>query len=112
MMPAVTLIIKDKVVPVELRSMERQIKKRIEDIGGKNIQLATLQQIVEADWPEVDMAVVGFFYKHKKTIGTEYVQIMGDDHLRNVLADMAWEMGKSEKTYVVLYLSPLTGNSA
>ena len=55
MMPAVTLIIKDKIVPVELGSMERQIKRRIGNIGGKNIQLAKLQQIVETDWPEVDM---------------------------------------------------------
>ena len=55
MMPAVTLIIKDKIVPVELGSMERQIKRRMGDIGGKNIQLAKLQQIVETDWPEVDM---------------------------------------------------------
>jgi hypothetical protein len=110
MMPAVTLIIKDKVVPVELGSMERHIKRRIEDIGGKNIQLATLQQIVEADWPEVDMGRVGFFYKHKQRIGTEYVQIVGSDNLRNVLADMGWEMSKSEKTYVVLHLRPLAGS--
>jgi hypothetical protein len=57
MMPAVTLIIKDKVAPPE--SMERQIKRRIEDVGGRNIQFAKLQQIVEADWPEVDMDRVG-----------------------------------------------------
>jgi hypothetical protein len=76
------------------------------------IQLAKLQQIVEADWPEVDMARVGFFYKHKQSIGTEYVQIVGDDHLRSALADMGWQMSKSEKTYVVVHLRPLAGSFA
>jgi len=88
MMPTGTLIIKDKVVTVELESMERQIKRRIEDIGGKNIQLVKLQQIVEADWPEVDMDRMGFFYKRKQSIGTtEYVQIVGDDDRLEVSAE-------------------------
>ena len=38
--------------------------------------------------------------------------IVGDDSLQSALADMAWEMSKLEKTYVVLHLSPLTGSSA
>ena len=64
----------------------------------KNIQLSKLQKIWEADWPEVDMARVGFYYKRKQSIGIEYVQIVGDDNLRSASADMGWEMSKSEKT--------------
>jgi len=87
MMPAVTLIIKDKVVPVELESMKRHIKRRIEDIGGKNIQLAKLQQIVEADWPEVDMDRVGFL----ECIGRHG---MGNEQVRkDVCSPPSWSPG-------------------
>ena len=84
--------------------------QKVDDADWQIVDDADWQKVDGADWPEVDIARVGFFYKRKQGINTEYVRILGDEDLRNALADMGWDM--SEKTYVVLHLRPLAGSFA